>query len=351
MYDPRTPLEVIEDFQSEGIEIVPAVHPDQLMLSSLVNVNENGLPLAGISNRTSIFCNEGGEYLIYESDEHGFHNPKGLYDAGETDIIALGDSFTQGACVGSNKNSIAIIRNKYKNTLNLGEGGNGPLLELATLKEFAQPLKPKIVLWLYYESNDLRDMIREARVDLLRKYLEEEDFNQDLITKQPEIDRMLYEFVEERKQQVLEEQLEDEAERSLEERIRENAWVKFIVLDYLANNLGLTEEIKEKDTPIDAEMFRKILMIAKDTTESWGGKLYFVYLPEWQRYNKPELADPHRDEVLVLVNDLGIPIMDIHKSFVEASDNPLIFFPYKMFGHYNEAGYKLVAETIIDSIE
>ena len=30
--------------------------------------------------------------------------------------------------------------------------------ELATLKEYGPTLKPKLVLWFYYEGNDLRDL-------------------------------------------------------------------------------------------------------------------------------------------------------------------------------------------------
>ena len=38
--------------------------------------------------------------------------------------------------------------------INLGKGGNGPILEYAALKEYGEPLRPRIVLWFYFE-NDL----------------------------------------------------------------------------------------------------------------------------------------------------------------------------------------------------
>ena len=80
--------------------------------------------------------------------------PRGLYQPETLDIAVIGDSFAQGACVPSARNAVALIRKSYPNILNLGSGGNGPLLELASLKEFAAPLKPRIVLWFYFE-NDL----------------------------------------------------------------------------------------------------------------------------------------------------------------------------------------------------
>ena len=46
--------------------------------------------------------------------------------------------------------------------------GNGPLIELATLKEYL-PNKVNKVLWLYYEGNDLKDLKNEMNNKILRK--------------------------------------------------------------------------------------------------------------------------------------------------------------------------------------
>lgn len=46
-------------------------------------------------------------------------------------------------------------------TLNLGMGGIGPLHELAILKEYGSVVRPKVVLWVYYEGNDLADLSHE----------------------------------------------------------------------------------------------------------------------------------------------------------------------------------------------
>ena len=37
------------------------------------------------------------------------------------------------------------------------------LIQLATIKEFAEPLKAKVVLWVYY-VNDLRDLNSELEL-------------------------------------------------------------------------------------------------------------------------------------------------------------------------------------------
>ena len=51
--------------------------------------------------------------------------------------------------------------------INLGVGGFGPLLELAALTEYLTPLKPPVVLWVFFEGNDLTDDLpSENRAEL-----------------------------------------------------------------------------------------------------------------------------------------------------------------------------------------
>ena len=53
---------------------------------------------------------------------------------------------------------VALIRQRHPATRNFGMAGDGPLLMLATLQEYVSPLKPRIVLWFYFEGNDLIDL-------------------------------------------------------------------------------------------------------------------------------------------------------------------------------------------------
>ena len=64
------------------------------------------------------------------------------------------------------------------------------MFELATLEEYLQPLHPKIVLWFYYEGNDLIDLQKERKNKLLMRYLNG-NFSQNLIALQSEIDRAI----------------------------------------------------------------------------------------------------------------------------------------------------------------
>ena len=82
-----------------------------------------------------------------------------IYGMKKIDIVALGDSFTHGACIPDNKNYVNLIRENYSNILNLGIGGNNPLSNLAALIEYALPKKPRIILWFHFAGNDLAGMM------------------------------------------------------------------------------------------------------------------------------------------------------------------------------------------------
>ena len=47
---------------------------------------------------------------------------------------------------------------------------------------------------------------------------------------------------------------------------------------------------------------------------------------------------------------LNIPIIDLDKELFKKHLDPLSLFPFGMYGHYNEKGHKLLAETIFAKI-
>ena len=164
-YDTRTKLEVLQDLRKDGVEAYPNVGPRS------ISTNKGTIyTLGGISNITTIFGNESGYFPIIEFDEHGFNNPKGLYKKNRVDIVLTGDSMTEGFSVHSNENIGAVLRKSGFNVISVGKGGNDSLTELAAIKEYAEPLRPKIVFWVYY-VNDLDHLGSEMDSPLLRKYL------------------------------------------------------------------------------------------------------------------------------------------------------------------------------------
>ena len=356
-YDSRTKIEVLDDLRDSGVEAYPSVSPKRYIYSDRLTDEKGSIyPLAGISNKTTVFCNESGFWSIYESDEHGFNNPKGLYEKNKVDIVLTGDSFTEGACVKPANSISAWLRKLNFNTISVGKGGNGPLIELATLKEYAEPLKPKIVLWLYY-VNDLNDLKNEIHSSLLRKYLNDDDYSQNLISRKKEIDDMLKNYI----------QVKRERQKNKDHKIvkKKNEWIiNLLKLTELRRMINLRPkpaivtaaclvynncELQDV-VPVPKSIFRDILQKSNQMTSGMDGKTYFVYLPSFVRYSTGK-EDQYRDFIMQTATELDIPIIDIDREVFDSHPDPLSLFPFRMWGHYNSEGYKLVAEVIGKRLE
>ena len=82
------------------------------------------------------------------------------------------------------------MRRSGQCVINLGMSGNGPLLNLASIVEYASLAQPRTVYWLHFEHNDLGDFQYEQRFPLLLNYLDP-GWSQSLQTRQDEIDAYL----------------------------------------------------------------------------------------------------------------------------------------------------------------
>ena len=336
-FDTRSITEVLEDMKSTGIEAVPTVAPEMFTASDgLPTERGRVFPIGGVAKKRTLLGNENGSWAYYESDEYGFNNPSPQTET-DVDIVLIGDSFAQGVAVQPGEDIGARLRSDKRRVTNLGTSGNGPLIELATLKEYAEPLKPLVVLWFYYEENDLFNLRNEQQSPLLLRYLDPE-FTQGLRSRQSEIDSALTHFIQCEAQRYLLKP-NDQAESSL---------ASFAKLSHLRGlaRAGYQRRTWRQDKTDLVPYFREIMEQAKYRTESWGGKLYFVYLPCWNRYGLSyNEGHYHREDVLRAVRDLDIPTIDIHDA-VEKLDDPLSIFPFRKYGHYNASGYKLVAEQV-----
>ena len=74
------------------------------------------------------------------------------------DFMLVGDSFAQGYCVERRSNIAGILESKGSYAINLVTAGNGPLVNFTVIKEYIELLKPKNIIWIYFEGNDLTDL-------------------------------------------------------------------------------------------------------------------------------------------------------------------------------------------------
>ena len=374
--DKRSKLEVLRDLRLRGINAFPA-----FLVTNRITWDQNvehfrtePLPLGSISNSTVVHCNESGKWSIYESDEKGFNNPTHVWNSSSYSTILLGDSFVHGACVDPGEDLGTVIREEFPHTINLGQRGNGPLLQLAGLREYGRQLKPKFVLWFYTEVNDLDNLVKEFNTPFLMQYLDP-TFSQNLINRQVEIDKFVNKFTEYNyklaKKAASPSLLTDTRYiltlRSLRKQLgfevsgyhsESSEWKVLTGLKLLAtggpSNLDPKTVADLLDVDKEERLFKRwqsqlanyktVLRAAKEETNSWGGKLVFIFLPSGNRYITPDdLRFTLREPVLDIVNSLNITLVDAHPVFDQPNHRSL--FP-KGGGHYNAKGYKAVGNLV-----
>ena len=332
----KTKFEVIEDLKNKkNEEVVPSVFPKLLLNKN----NKNIFPLGGISKTITVFCKEGDDFSIYKSDRFGFNNPDSEWSSTDIKWYLIGDSFVHGSCVLPGEDFASRIRSLTKEkAISLGMSGNGPLIELASLKEYGSIKKPKNVLWFYFERNDLSDLKFEKRDPIIKEYIKSKH-TQNLINRQFEIDNNLINFI-------------DKSRHKKKDKKKSDSYLSFkkivrlqIIRDKLALDRGLVFEIDP--------LFEKILLEANTIVKKWGGKLYFIYLPDKERYSSSNKDDSYlkRTKILELVKNTDIPIIDIHKDFFEKKDDPLSFYAHRTYGHYSPDGYLEIAKLILEKVK
>ena len=336
-YDTRNFYEVFQDLKLKDPKIVKGVLPVNFFGKS-----KEILPLSGISNVKTLGCNENGYYVIFESDKYGFNNPDEEWQKDKNSkFLLVGDSFTEGACVNRPNDVGSVLRKKTKSSvLNLGHGGSGPLIHYAVLREY---LKKGVrnIIWMYYEGNDLNDLASELKSPILNKYLENEKFSQNLVQNQEKINMIARKILD---QEILSYQNKIEKDKKIKSKI-----LKFIRLSKLKSSI-----FKEKKIVIDEveeEIFIKmeqILKLSNRLAKQNNSNFYFVYLPEYNRYNTNYINESY-GRIKKIVKDLEIPFIDIHEKIFIKEINPNKFFPFEMHGHYNIIGYDKVAKEIINA--
>lgn len=337
--DPRTPLEVMRDMRDSGVTVYPSVYMGNHW-QQRPQFRDTIMPLGGLSGVTSLMCSE-GQYVGYQADERGFTNPPGTWSRGSVEIAAVGDSYTQGWCVPMEQSFVALLRQDHPSLLSLGFGASGPLLQLAQMREYLPPLRPRRVLWFYYERNDLTDLRDELTHPVLRRYLEP-GYSQRLASRQDEIDERLKRFV------VVEESAA--AWRALQPRARRDPVRTVVKILKLYDLRMLVKRLRAPEPPpdcCDLASYRTVARLAKDLVESWGGRLTVVYLPSEARLSvRPTMtpAEHSGDSVVAILGELGVPVLDLRRSMEEYGTGRELHV-YEN-SHYNARGHRAVARQV-----
>ena len=214
-------------------------------------------------------------------------------------------------------------------------------------------------MWLFFEDNDLIELFHEKSSSILRKYLYENDFSQNLLERQEEIDSVLINFVQEKlkemkkkerkKKEETKENIRTISEQEIYKKILNKSnkiafdweWaIKMLKLSNIRSRINLVPAASE------SVIFKNILNKSKKIVSEWEGEMYFVYLPSYKQYSTSKKIK-NRELILRTVTKLDIPIIDINTEVFNLHPDPLSLFPHRTDGlHYTVEGYHLIAKEI-----
>ncbi len=348
-----TKLHVTSALRARGVDAYPAVYPFLFRAPhELILDGRPALPLGGIADATTVFCNEGNQIVVYRSDERGFNNPPGLWTP-SIDLLLVGDSFTHGECVTTEQGIGGQLRRRWPRTVSLGMGGNGPLTELGGVVEFRPALAPRVLLWVYYEGNDLLDLRREMSDPILRRYLDP-GFSQGLDAVAREVDGALRAYVA-REAPPSPPRLDNLMSVLKLRNIRRLVRAAFAGLRQSHDMASLPPDATSERPPAPGEEdYAHLEQVLERAGREMGGprRVVFVYLPAWERYGRPGTADPGRRRILDAVRRLGIRSVDVDAAFLERGDPESLFMVTRDTpGHYTPEGYRIVAAAIRRELE
>jgi hypothetical protein len=346
-YDGRAKIDVIMDLRRHGIQAYPPFYPYLTLRSPLKVDGVPTIPLGSAARAMTVCCNEGGQYLIYPTDEYGFANPPGLWRQTPVDIALVGSSVATSECVPPVDSIASQLRKRYPKTISLGAGGNGPLLELATIREYLPALKPARILWIFSESHTAQYLEKESNAPLLR-YLDD-SFQQGLFERQDAIDRTVRSYLEDATQTELYSKGPSVPTVAFElitlKRVRE-----------LVSGLGANAGVG-----LNAGLYERVLRRGRQIADAWGGRIAIVYVPDSARYSgaygySPERrreCDRTRGSVLDAARRVGIPVIDISQRFPDLppsrrAEYENYFYPY--FAHFKPEGYRVMDRAILEEL-
>lgn len=338
-FDARTQLQVVRDLRASGVRAYPFFNAKDIGLTKrrLGQADTALVPISGLDGVTTVNCNESGRWGTYVSDRHGFNNPDSVWTV-PADAVILGDSFVMGQCVSQGEDIGTRLRQRGLGVVNLGYAGNGPAMVLATLREYARPLRPRIVIWTVFD-NDLFDVIGERTVPSIVRYRAGETVG-------------WYERADERNA-LLRDLLEPvvDGKVRLWERTRRAAIRRFVTLGALrARVRGLRSA--EQDHLADGQRdLEAMLHEAAEEVSGWGGRLVLLQLESWEFVRGSRaITDRIAASLERAARRDGLRYLDARPLF--RGRVAWTCFPQDSLvsAHYSAAGYDTVARLVVDAL-
>jgi hypothetical protein len=240
------------------------------------------------------------------------------------------------------------LRKEQNTVLNLAMGGNGPLLSLATLVEYIPHVNARNILYIFNDT-DFEDLNRELENDILKKYLLQKNYSQNLFFKQDKIDIFLKNYFEYNFNIFF-----SKAEQGTLLNFIKLASLRNLMnskISILQNRYKAAENIKINDLSLpNYDYIESLLIFAKNISLKNNSKLYFIYVPTYRHFFTDKSQEKNR--IIEIAKKLDIKTIDLSNFIIKNYKLETIYsVSLKGFGHPNEKGYQIISNEIIKNIK
>jgi hypothetical protein len=328
-FDRRSKAQVVADLRREGKIADPFVR---------VTSRPDVLPLGLVSTSNVVTCNEFGPWFVVQTDRYGFSNPDQVWDRGtRLDVAIVGDSFALGQCDPVTGGFASLLRASGLRVLNLGIGGNDPLLNLASIVEYAVLRPARIIYWMHYAGNDLSGLQSNRNIPILQRYLNEATFRQGLETRREEIAGLLR-------------SLEQEAYRAEDKEsftsyiLTRETILRTFRLYSLRSAFGFARNIEQNT---DFDLFGRVLERAQSSARAMNAVLIVVNIPAAGQVVAADSALERKTTSAVAA--AGIRYIDLKPIFQREADPLALYAHGRGGGHLTPMGNQLVARVLFEN--
>ena len=291
--------------------------------------------LANVADRRIVNCDENGFFNEWDSDEIGFRNPKNQLGS-DIDFIFIGDSSTEGNCENEEGTFAGLMRERGKSVLNLGRGGTGPLFQLGTLVEYAEPYNSRDVVWIIMTANDLKNL-REEKTTRLQRYLDD-TYDQGLSSRRAEVSEELTDF--------------------LTTSINANRWRKDHDVAFVQND-GYGESLDELEArEFEVQLLERVAKRILAVTSEKNRNLRIVLLNHpyymlsvsarsWKGNNNQTIQDLTSRTMRKFAEENGVNYLEFSREFL--AEHERYYTPARI--HFNATGYRKVGTMMLHWLE
>ena len=306
--------------------------------------------------------------VIGNHDKEGFRIGTTL--PGPVDIVIHGDSFMECGDTDGDTFSEHLKRISGKTTANYGISNWGPPQSLRAFQEFGKKRKPKIVLFSFFEGNDIDD-IRAFQTWLNGgQYYDYPNLNQPLSVRFSRFLREIRDYSLKQFKNHVRIPIAKWRGRYIDGARHVGTHFKiqdrefWDIVAWFGDNRPYQEQLQMSEW----NELKRILLEFQREAKEIGAQFVIMYIPTkgnifapystkksgptWQTRRKKILAGRHNTELAMrsILKNTGIPLISLTKLFEKhAPDEPYIFWHFD--GHWSSYGRQISARYVAQELE